>query len=215
MIIYLKQNNLVLLAQASIVNVMRKIGLFICSGLVVLCLILGMPTVLHAQTQAPAQQTEQGDLRPLAQSDSLLSAQAAQRLMSEADNAIGSEQYDVAANKLQQARKVFNQLSSFHLQLANSFSGIDSTIYEAERNDALQNGQMRDETTYQLALVHRAQNKPELSVPLLIQIIRSQNPTSDLGTKSYQQLYELGFVETVFTPSNRTAPQQQENQQRN
>jgi hypothetical protein len=194
---------------------MRKIGLFICSGLVVLCLILGMPTVLHAQTQAPAQQTEQGDLRPLAQSDSLLSAQAAQRLMSEADNAIGSEQYDVAANKLQQARKVFNQLSSFHLQLANSFSGIDSTIYEAERNDALQNGQMRDETTYQLALVHRAQNKPELSVPLLIQIIRSQNPTSDLGTKSYQQLYELGFVETVFTPSNRTAPQQQENQQRN
>lgn len=42
---------------------------------------------------------------------------------------------------------------------------------------------MRDEATYQLALVHRAQNKPELAVPLLIQIVKSQNPTRDLGKK--------------------------------
>ena len=53
---------------------------------------------------------------------------------------------------------------------------------------------MRDSATYQLALVHRAQDQPELAVPLLVQIIRSQNPTTDLGKKSYQQLYELGFV---------------------
>jgi thioredoxin-like negative regulator of GroEL len=61
---------------------------------------------------------------------------------------------------------------------------------------------MRDEATYQLALVHRAQNQPELAVPLLIQVIRSQNATSELGKKSYQQLYEIGFVNTPFSPSN-------------
>ena len=119
--------------------------------------------------------------------------------MNEAKDAINGEKYDIAAQKLIQARKIFNQLSNFHLQLANSFSGIDPTIYEAQRNSALQTGQLRDEATYRLALVHRAQNKPELAVPLLIQIIRSQNPTSELGRKSYQQLYEIGFVSDPYS----------------
>lgn len=138
-------------------------------------------------------------LRPLAQPDSILNFQGAQQIMQDATNAINGGKYDSAVDKLQQARRVFNQLSNFHLQLANSFSGIDNKIVEAQRQSALQTGQMRDEATYQLALVHRAQNKPELAVPLLIQVIQSQNPTSELGKKCYQQLYELGFVSTPFS----------------
>jgi thioredoxin-like negative regulator of GroEL len=142
------------------------------------------------------------DLRPLNQSDSLLSPSGGQKLMNEAIQAVNGEKYDVAMDKLQQARKIFNQLSNFHLQLANSFSGIDQKVFEEQRSEALKTGQMRDEATYRLALVHRAKNQPELAVPLLIQIIRSQNPTTDLGKKSYQQLLELGFVATPFAPSN-------------
>lgn len=143
--------------------------------------------------------TDPNDLRPLNQSESLLSLAGGQRLMNEATQAINAEKYDVAIDKLQQARKIFNQLSNFHLQLANSFSGIDPKVFESERNQALETGQVRDDATYKLALVHRAKNQPELAVPLLIQIIRSQNPTTELGRKSYQQLYELGFVASPFT----------------
>lgn len=150
--------------------------------------------------------TEPDDTRSLVLSDSILSLQGAEKLMNEAKDAINGEKYDIAATKLLQARKIFNQLSNFHLQLANSFSGIDQTIYEAQRNSALQTGQMRDEATYRLALVHRAQNKPELAVPLLIQIIRSQNPTSELGKKSYQQLYEIGFVSDTYSGSPKAPP---------
>lgn len=147
------------------------------------------------------------NLRPLTQADSLLSSQGAQKLISEANEAVDAENYDLAASKLQQARKIFNQLSGFYLQLAKSFSGIDSNIVESQRNSALETSQMRDFATYRLALVHRAQNKPELAVPLLIQIIRSQNPTTDLGRKGYQQLYELGFVDVPFgNPSTATTP---------
>ena len=138
------------------------------------------------------------DLRTLNQVSSILSLQGAKQILTEAETAIDSQDYNLAIERLQQARKVFNQLSNFHLQLAQSFSGIENRISEAERRKALESGQMRDEATYQLALVHRAQNQPELSVPLLIQIIRSQNPTSELGKKSYQQLMELGFVDTPF-----------------
>ena len=126
---------------------------------------------------------------------SLLSLEGGKKLMDEATQAINNQDYDTAVTKLQNARQVFNQLSNFYLQLFNSFSGIENRVADQQRKKALETGQMRDEATYQLALVHRAQDKPELSVPLLIQVINSQNPTSDLGKKSYQQLLEIGFVE--------------------
>ncbi|MEY2983753.1 MAG: hypothetical protein RLZZ568_370 [Cyanobacteriota bacterium] len=138
------------------------------------------------------------ELRPLSHDSSFLSVVGGKRLMTEAEVAINEEQYTTALEKLQQARKVFNQLSNFHLQLANSLSGISTPLFEEQRLAALETGQLRDEATYRLALVHRANNEAELAVPLLIQIIRSQNPTTDLGRKSYQQLYEIGFVASPF-----------------
>lgn len=137
------------------------------------------------------------DLRPLADG-SLLSVQGGQRLMEEAGAAVSVQNYDQAIAKLQEARQVFNQLSNFYQELASSFSGIDNRIAEEQRNQAFAAAQMRDEATYQLALVHRAQNKPELAVPLLVQIIRSQNPTRELGQRAYRQLFELGFVDSPY-----------------
>ena len=153
---------------------------------------------IENQENNPDDISDFNNFRPLTQDNSLLSLQGGEKLMNEASSAINQENYDLAVAKLRQARKVFNQLSNFHLQLANSFSGIDTQVYDAQRNSALKTGQMRDSATYQLALVHRAQDQPELSDPLLVQIIRSQNPTTDLGKKSYQQLYELGFVSVPF-----------------
>jgi len=146
------------------------------------------------------------DTRPLSLESSFLSVQGGERLLAEASQAIADENYDEAAEKLQEARQIFNQLSNFYQQLATSFSGIDNRIADEHRNSARDTAQMRDNATYQLALVHRAQNQPELAVPLLVQIIRSQAPTRDLGKKAYQQLLELGFVSTPLPGS--AAPEQ-------
>lgn len=166
------------------------------------------PTLAQSLPAAPLgdtanQETEDNeDFRPLAQPDSLLSFEGAQRLMNEATEAINKENYALATEKLQQARRVFNQLSNYYLKLASIFSGIDPKIVESQRSNALKTGQMRDEATYKLALVHRVQNQAELAVPLLIQVIESQNPSSELGKKSYQQLYELGFVDNPLSDSS-------------
>ncbi|MFP4008591.1 MAG: hypothetical protein ACLFV6_11400, partial [Spirulinaceae cyanobacterium] len=136
----------------------------------------------------PLEGTEPTSLRLLEQSDSLLSYAGGQRLMSEAQNAVSAQNYAVAADKLQQARQIFNQLSNFYAQLSDSFSGIDNRISEQQRRFAQQTAEMRDEATYRLALVHKAQNKPELATPLLIQIVRSQTPTTELGRKAYEQI---------------------------
>lgn len=142
--------------------------------------------------------SDPNNLRPLTQKDSFLSLQGGQRLMAEADQAINNSNYDLASQKLQEARQVFNQLSNFYQQLSSSFTGIDNRVSESQRGKALETAEMRDEATYQLSLVHRAQSQPELAVPLLIQIVRSQNPTTDLGKKAYQQLFEIGFVDAPY-----------------
>lgn len=165
------------------------------------------PVVTHAQ-QLPsgsnqAQPIDPNDpnvLRPLNQDSSILSASGGQKLMTEAEQAVSSQNYPLATKKLQESRQVFNQLSNFYQDLAGSFSGIDNRVSDSLRKKALEAAQMRDEATYRLALVHRAQNQPELAVPLLVQLIRSQQPTRDLGKKAYQQLLEIGFVDAPYSP---------------
>nr|WP_322877236.1 hypothetical protein [Pseudocalidococcus azoricus] len=121
-----------------------------------------------------------------------------QRLIDEAATAVNSQNYVLAARKLLEARTTMNQLSNYYQSISSSFLGIDAAASDSGRRKALESAQMRDIATYQLALVYRANNQPELAIPLLVEILRSQNPTRELGQKSYQQLVELGFMDVVF-----------------
>jgi hypothetical protein len=173
-------------------------------GLIALSILasLALSRPVGAQTPSLPSSQNQADsndnLRPLSQDGSILSFQGGQKLMDEANKAVNAQNYPLAIKKLQEARQVFNQVSNFYQDLAGSFSGVDNRVADGHRRNALKGAEMRDQSTYQLALVHRAQNQPELAVPLLVQIIRSQQPTRDLGKKAYQQLFELGFVDTPF-----------------
>jgi hypothetical protein len=152
-----------------------------------------------------AQNNSNQDVRSLS-GTGFLSTSGGQRLIQEGTSAAASQNYDLAVQKLQQARQLFNQLAGFHQQLAASFSGIDTRVADEQRQKAIEVAQLRDEATLQLAVVHRAQNKPELAVPLLIQIISSQNPTRELGQRAYQQLFELGFVQSQYPRAGGAAP---------
>ncbi|MBU7581562.1 MAG: hypothetical protein KAF91_01380 [Nostoc sp. TH1S01] len=175
------------------------IGLSSFSVIVLLSLLSpANAQVLYSQQAQPIDPNAPNNLRPASQNNSLLSIEGGERLMKEAEAAVSAQNYTLAAKKLQEARQVYNQLSNFYQDLNSSFSGIDLRVSDSQRQRALLTAQKRDEATYQLALVHRAQNQPELAVPLLIQIVKSQNPTRDLGKKAYQQLFELGFVDTPY-----------------
>lgn len=152
-----------------------------------------------------------------ASASSIFSIEGGDKLMVEADQAIDAQEYDLAAQKLQSARQVFNQLSNFYLQLFNSTTKLDNAAAESHRQKALETSIKRDEATYQLALVHRSQDKSELSIPLLVQIVTSQSPGIGLGKKAYDQLLEIGFVDVPITiPKQRgtslqNPPQNQQN----
>jgi hypothetical protein len=144
--------------------------------------------------------------RPNSLQLSVFSIAGGERLMAESMTAISQQNYDQAVTKLQDARQVFNQLSNFYQELTTSFTGIDNRIADNLRRKALQTAQLRDDATYQLAVVYRAKNQPELSVPLLVQLIRSQSPTRNLGQQAYEQLLELGFVDAPYVRPSANTP---------
>jgi tetratricopeptide (TPR) repeat protein len=171
------------------------LALLLCIGLAP---VYGQGTIVRpGTTDAPAS----GAL-----ANSVLSISGGERLVNEATAAAQQQKYDLAVSKFQDARQVFNQLSNFYQDLTSSFAGIDNRIAEANRQKALQTANLRDRATYQLALVYRARNQPELAIPLLVQLIRSQAPTRELGQLAYQQLYELGFVEMNFPRGDSPSP---------
>ena len=122
----------------------------------------------------------------------------ADKLVAEGTAAIATQDYTEAIAKLDEARELYNQLSLFYQELAQMFFGVDTRQNRSNRDLAIEAAQKRDETTYQLALIYRSQGQPEEAIPLLMEVLRSQQPTRDLGEQAYQQLFEMGFVEAPY-----------------
>ncbi|MBU6229810.1 MAG: hypothetical protein KGQ93_08955 [Cyanobacteria bacterium REEB459] len=179
------------------------------SRLTLLCLslvgmaggLLGHPATALANASAVAQSassTATTPLKPGNLATSSFSIETATKLMGEAEAAIAKQDYTTAEAKLKTARETLNQISTYYQELAQMFIGVDTLIQRGHREKALESAQLRDKAAYQLALVYRAKNQPELAVPLLMEILRSQQPTRELGQRAYQQLFELGFVAAPY-----------------
>ncbi|MFS8859044.1 hypothetical protein [Synechococcus sp. H60.2] len=169
---------------------------------VLLGLVLGVGSTLWATAQElPAGQQlipNPQQFRALEQPSNALSVLRAEQLAAEADAAIQAQNYDQAIQLLQQVFDAYNQRSNYHQDLSRAFAGIQNRISEEQRELARVAAQARDQAAYDLAVVYRAAGRPEEAVGWLIQVIKSQTPTRELGTQAYQQLLEIGFVSTPF-----------------
>ncbi len=176
-------------------------------SLILLCVVflLGMGVGVYlsgghvmAQEQPVQSIPNPQQFRALEQSDNQLSFQRAENLIAQANAAIQAQNYDQAAELLQEAFNAYNQRSNFHQDLSASFAGLQNRISEQQRELARQAAQRRDETNYELAVVYRAAGRSEDAVAQLVQVIASQTPGRDLGRQAYQQLFEIGFVDTPY-----------------
>ncbi|MEL6490525.1 MAG: hypothetical protein AAFV85_25565 [Cyanobacteria bacterium J06634_6] len=162
-----------------------------------------VPLASHAQSTDIPADTQPDAVAPEAvraveSADSPIGIAAGESLMSEAESAISSQNYTLAASKLVEARKALNDVSVHYQTLNGVFVGVDSRVSSDLRAQALEAAQVRDRASYQLAVVYRAQGRPDLAVPLLVEVVSSQQPTRELGQQAYQQLYELGFVGVAY-----------------
>lgn len=162
---------------------------------------VAMPFTATAQSTTPNPQPPAeapAATRAVENADSPIGIAAGQALMSEAESAIASQNYTLASEKLVSARKALNDVSTYYQGVSGVFVGVDSRVTSALRALALESAEVRDQASYQLAVVYRAQNRPDLAVPLLVEVVQSQQPTRTLGQQAYQQLYELGFVTVPY-----------------
>ena len=143
--------------------------------------------------------------RPLNQDDSPTGIRAAELLMAEAEGAYAAADYATAADRLQSARKTLNTSSSHYQTLFTTFTGIDSRVSNEMRQKALEAAELRDQATLRLALAYQAQQQPTLAIPLLVEVLGSQNPTRALGKQAYDQLLEIGFVAQPYVEAEETA----------
>jgi hypothetical protein len=54
------------------------------------------------------------------------------------------------------------------------------------------------ESNARLASLYIKKKQPEVAVPLLVEIIRLMTPNSQEGNEAYENLLQLGFVETTY-----------------
>ncbi|MEN9205296.1 MAG: hypothetical protein Q6K99_02385 [Thermostichales cyanobacterium BF4_bins_65] len=162
--------------------------------LVLVALVMTLVLPVYAQTSVVDPQS----LKALEQPTNPLSFQRAEQLTQQAEAALQAQNYDQAIELLKAAFDAYNQRSNYHQQLSRSFAGIQNQISEAQRNLAREAAEKRDRSAYDLGIVYRAANRPEEAVGQLVQVIASQGPTRELGRMAYQQLLEIGFVDTPF-----------------
>ena len=169
------------------------------SGLLAVNFVGAAASIAIAQEPATPEIEQPSEVRRVDQvSTSEFSLAYADRLTAEANDAIAAQQYDTAISKLTESRDLYNQLSIYYQDLAEMFFGIDTRQNRSNRDKAIEAAQKRDEATYQLALIHRTQDDPEKAIPLFMEVLRSQQPTRTLGEQAYQQLFEMGFVESPY-----------------
>ncbi|MGF1459023.1 MAG: tetratricopeptide repeat protein [Leptolyngbyaceae cyanobacterium] len=169
------------------------------SGVLAVGLIGGVTSAATAQESESSPVETPSEVRRIdSVATSEFSVPYADQLVAEATTAIANQNYTVAIDKFNEARELYNQLSLYYQELAEMFFGVDTRQNRSNRDKAIEAAQKRDEATYQLALIHRSQDAPEEAIPLLMEVLRSQQPTRDLGEQAYQQLFELGFVEAPY-----------------
>ena len=136
--------------------------------------------------------------RVLSTENSALNIITINSFLEQAKVAINTGNLDDALGKLEKARTFSNLLISYYRDLHSSFKGIDARIPRELSKKNRNVIQLLAKANMQLAIIHRSKGEPELAVPLLVEVVKLLTPTNPRGAKAYQQLVELGFVETPY-----------------
>ena len=136
--------------------------------------------------------------RVLSTENSDLNLNTINSFLAQAEVNVKTEKIDNAIENLRKARKNSKLLINYYKDLHSSFTGIDALIprelSEKNRNVV----QLLAQANIQLAIIHRSKGDPELAVPLLVEVVKILTPVNPRGAEAYQQLVELGLVDTTY-----------------
>ena len=121
-----------------------------------------------------------------------------QNFLDSGDEFIKIGSYDKAKDSYDKARNLAKQLSGFYRDLNGSYRGLDARIPREMEIKGRQTLKIWAESNAKLAKLYKSKNQPEVAVPLLVEIIKLMSASSPEGKSAYNDLLELGFVETKY-----------------
>jgi hypothetical protein len=148
-----------------------------------------LPPVLAQTGSSPA----------AASSVSAFGVRSVQALLARGDSAAAAGNLPEARRYYDQARDASKQLLGFYRDLSGAFRGLDARIPREMDDKGRQVLDALVQSNLRLAALFRRQNQPEVAVPLLIEVVKTMTPTTEVGRKAYQQLLEIGFASTPYT----------------
>ena len=163
---------------------------------IILCLLCFAP--FSNQNYLLAENKNTNQYKILSSKLDQFSIKNVQNFLNDGDEYINDGDFDKAKDSYDQARNLAKQLSGFFRDLNGSFRGIDARIPREMDLKGRQTLKIWAESNAKLSALYKRKNQPEVSVPLLVEIIRLMTPTSPEGKAAYKELLELGFVETPY-----------------
>ena len=169
---------------------MKSLRLFL-----IICMFFGLiphKNLVHAEVKNPK------DFKVLANENKKLSISNIEIFLKQGDDLIKNGDFDQAKELYLDARELAKQLASFYSDLNSAFSGVDARIPNEMQKKGKETLKVLAKTNERLAALYIKNEKSEVAVPILIEIIRIMSPKSPEGKRAYKKLIELGFVETKY-----------------
>ena len=146
----------------------------------------------YAETKNP------NEYKVLSNKNKKLSISDVQDYLTKGDNQVKDGDFEKAKQTYDKARNLARQLAGFYRDLNGSFKGIDARIPLEMDKKGRKSIKIWAQSNARLASLYKRKKQPEVAVPLFVEIIRLMTPNSPEGKDAYENLLQLGFVDTKY-----------------
>ena len=145
-----------------------------------------------------AESKSANEYKVLSSTSKKLSISDVQDYLTKGDNLIKNGDFEKAKKTYDKARNLARQLAGFYRDLNGSFKGLDARIPLEMDKKGRKSIRIWAQSNARLASLYKRKKQPEVAVPLLVEIIRLMTPNSPEGKEAYENLLQLGFVDTTY-----------------
>ena len=145
-----------------------------------------------------AESKNPNEYKVLSSTNKKLSISDVQDYLTKGDNLVKDGDFEKAKQTYDKARNLARQLAGFYRDLNGSFKGLDARIPLEMEKKGRKSIRIWAQSNARLASLYKRKKQPEVAVPLLVEIIRLMTPNSAEGKEAYENLLQLGFVDTIY-----------------
>ena len=145
-----------------------------------------------------AESKNPNEYKVLSSKNKKLSITDVQSYLTEGDKQVKVGEFEKAKKTYDKARDLAKQLAGFYRDLNISFKGLDARIPLEMEKKGRKSIRIWAQSNARLAALYVRKDQPEVAVPLLVETIRLMSPNSPEGKEAYENLLQLGFVETNY-----------------